>query len=333
VAFWQDYGGVDKVTIQEFLDQFVMTPEGGVVAANVDDGIALGMYPESLAKTFFSDAYAAAGTNGVPAKEFFRCMEDVCFGRATATVVYLGACQHGVDHRYPEMHFSIVLPAGALERFASPDDHRRFAGLTGDISSRDASWIDRVAGLEPIERYIRLDPLKSFGSNVVWITPTSVIETILSEPEDTTRTKSDICRDLLGLVSRQPPTILVAFHVPASVFRTIRNFRPTFIEANSHSRFACRPRSSSVPRDDPFGRTIDLQYFAQHAQLHDGAPERITLPFTARDFDPADVIRFDVLGKLGVPAAPGGPCNDDTAAFSLTLRGVRTNAQLLSNLV
>lgn len=325
------------MTIEEFLDQFVMTPEGSIVAANVGDGITLGMYPQALAKTFFLDAYAAAGTSGVPAKEFFRCMEDVCFGRVAATVNYLGACQRGVDHKYPETDFSIVLPAGALERFASPHDHRRFADLTGGISSKDTSWIDAVASLEPIERYIQLDPLKSFGSNVLWFTLTSVIETILSEPADATRTKSDICRDVLGLIHRLPPMTLVAFHVPASVFRTIRNFRPTFIEANSHPRFACRPRSSTVRSDDPFGRTIDLQYFAQHAELRDGAPERVTLPFTARDFDPADVIRFDVLGKLeitrGQPTAPGGPCIDDTAAFSLSLRGTRTNADLVSNLI
>jgi len=326
------------MAIHDYLTRFVDTEEGRIVAANAAAGIELRVHSPDVVKAFFKDAFAAGGSSdGIPHEEFFRLMEDVCFARAHASHIYLGLSRHGKDYQYAESQFSVVWPVEALNRLASPQDHRRFTGLTGivpDPATGCASWATEIARLNRNERYFRLDPAKSFGNTLIWFTLTSIIDSIISAPPEADRTKADVCRDRAGLIHRQPKMILVAFHIPGSVLEKVRHFRPTFIEANSHARFSVRARDFYAVDDDPYGRTVDLKYFAEDLNLCDGVPERVALPFNSANCEAGDVITFDILDKLnisrGKPTPPDTHCRDDTAAFSTAIRGNQTDTGLVN---
>lgn len=82
---------------------------------------------------------------------------------------------------------------------------------------------------------------------------------------------------------------------------------------------------------DPFGRTIDLKALADGRGLQNGLPERVSLALTSADFEADEIVRFDLLGALGI--SRGLSSTDDDQAFAHHIRDGRSNDQLLAAVV
>ncbi|MEW5728811.1 MAG: hypothetical protein AB1918_13375 [Pseudomonadota bacterium] len=308
--------------LRDFLRSFFSTDMGRIVGANAHDGIQIGLHNQGDVISFLQTAYDEM-TDDEPATfaEYLARMRDICSGSG-----FTGLSQHGRTYTFPDDRFTIVLPHGVLN-LASTDDQQRFADKTGEIPGTTAC----IYALPPEERYFKLDPARHLGGDTLWFTFKTVVDKVLAEPNRADRTSADICRDILGLIHRQPGGAkelhLVALHIPSQVLRKNGHFRPTFFEANDHRRFSVKPRAHEVANDDPWGRTIDLEPFADNLGLRDGAHERLTLPFCQSDIAPDDVILFSPLGRVTVPR--GNTTTDDDKAFADAVCNGRTAEDLL----
>lgn len=320
------------LTYKRYVEQFVTSAEGTILASNVLDGVALGLHGIGVASDLLKDAFKAGGEiTALPHEEFFRRVEDVVLGREPGKHNYLERWEKGDPLPVSQSVLSLVWPVGVLQRLPSRKDHRRFSRLTGVMRAPGTNWIQAIAGLPPSERYFSPATRASFGQAFVWFTTRSALDAALAKTRRGGQTEADICRDVLGLIHHQPSKVLVALHLPASVIARRSSARPSFIEANSHGRFSARHRDPAVLADDPFGRTIDLASLADGAGLQNGLPERVTLALKPDDFGPDERIGFDILGPVSL--ARGQSRVDDIAAFAKLLRDQRSRPALIGALV
>ena len=101
----------------------------------------------------------------------------------------------------------------------------------------------------------RLGAGKSIGrSGIVWITGKPILDEELAGYAQ----PADRARDVLGLVHRKPPEVLVVLHFPWAVTDKVRSARPTFMDAGDHLRFRVQAGARHRRRMAAWGHTVDL---------------------------------------------------------------------------
>jgi len=255
-------------------------------------------------------------------REFIRLIADLA-----QTPGYKGFCGRaifGASYKFSAAMACTVLPIGVIATFATGVDIARFASLTGArlCDFNNADWIDTFANLPRNERFFRLKPGRPLGTSFIWFTSSRNLQQALRNATArgvASAGLADFSRDILGLVHRvpalppNPPLFLAAFGFPAHVAEKAGHFRPTFVEAGGHSRFSARPRMKVRPRNYPWGKTINLAYLDMSGTLENGLNERVCRPINRSMFDDADVMTFEVLGRI----TKGNTFTDKQFSFAL----------------
>ena len=251
----------------EFVDALVATDLGRIVVCNVVDGHAEG----HLMK--------------IDVKQYFEWWIDLCVHQRlrsiTKILAAMGTLRNG---KYPG-----TFKAGAKRpdfRFRCPKrrprKQRRFQELCStvpalvlreviDDKTRDAlkaksihfpathssDWTDdfirTMMDIPDSLRTGRFGSGKSIGrSGSVWITGKPILDAKLNGY----RQPADPARDVLGLVHRKPPDVLVALHFPWAVTDKVRFARPTFMDAGDHRRFRAQAGARHRRRMAAFARRM-----------------------------------------------------------------------------
>lgn len=249
--------------------------------------------------------YQAGKTLSAPDRfdEFLLKMNDVA-RRAQAPSARWLWCTVGVPLVFDEPRFTTVLPASQLGRllkfYASKQDKLRFSRHGIDYGGQvpEEIWAADMATLPEAELFFRVNMQvrQSHFSGLLWITPTSYFK-LLTSGTPASGVADDV-RDRLGLIHRKAGDWLVALHYPATVLSTVRSARPTFVEANTHSRFKTRTSGEVRPTDATWGRTLMLDRFAKSGTLLSGAEERVISQFGNDKIGPHLTVEFDVLGAI-----------------------------------
>ncbi len=314
------------MTLEDFLSDFVKSPEGRIVMCNAVDGAEIGLHDSELVLAAFNKAFASMPSGPIPDrnKEFTRQLEDL----AGPANFYGGKGLAGAICAVTSQSLVAVLPIGVLNKASAPDQDR-FARALGTPACQfgNPAWVEKLKALPAKDRSFSFDPGFKFGSSFIWFTTSDLIREIVKK-KAATASKADTARDALGLVHRQPstlpdpPLVLVALRLPKQLAKTTAHFRPTFIDAGSHRRFSAAHRPKSRPDMQEWGSTIDLAVLDTDGVLANGYPERVIRPLDFGGRLASTKIKFDVLGEVTRRTAM------DDALFSQLLADARDDAEL-----
>ncbi|MGJ4911290.1 hypothetical protein [Bradyrhizobium sp. HKCCYLS2033] len=291
------------MSILDYIRNFAGNDLGRIVSANACDGEVIGLHPRGFCDRVLAAAYANAPSDPdkTDPREFIRLIADLAINDPS----FRGQAVLGAGCSIDTDRAEVMLPIGVLEGFASSDDVTRFARLTGQMPDfKNPRWIEMLSGIPSNERYFRLKPGRTLGTSFIWFSSKRSLDRA-SQAAKRNGVKPDevanYLRDLLGLVHREPtspPLYLVVYSFPASVVEKAVHFRPTFVEAGSHRRFAARPRGRGAPRRNDWGKTVDLARLELGGVLAAGLRERICCPINRSMFEDDENIRFRVVGQV-----------------------------------
>ena len=328
---------------RKFVDALVATDLGRIVVCNVVDG------------------YAEGHLMKIDVKQYFEWWIDLCVHQRlrsiTKVLAAMGTLRNG---KYPS-----TFKAGAKRpdfRFRCPKrrprKQRRFRELCStvpalvlreviDDKTRDAlkakaihfptthnsDWTDdfvrTMMDLPDSLRTGHFGSGKSIGrSGSVWITGKPILDAKLNgygQP-------ADRARDVLGLVHRQPPDVLVAFHFPWAVMDNVRSARPTFMDAGDHRRFRAQAGARHRRRMAAWGHTVDLAKVSAKAKNVDGLPERVCGEIDSGALAPTDRFGFTPLGRVTTERGHSADTHGNDAAFARRMANGRTNRKLATAL-
>ena len=171
---------------------------------------------------------------------------------------------------------------------------------------------------------------KSIGrSGSVWITGKPILDAKLNgygQP-------ADRARDVLGLVHRKPPDVLVALYFPWAVMDKVRSARPTFMDAGDHRRFRARAGARHRQRMTAWGHTVDLAKVSAKAKNVDGLPERVCGEIDSGALAPTGRFGFTPLGRVTTKRGHKADTHGNHAAFARRMANGRTNRKLANALL
>lgn len=329
---------------REFVDALVATDPGRIVVCNVVDGHAEGHLKQ------------------IDVKRYFEWWIDLCVHQGLRSITQklagMGTLQNG---KYPRSFKAGVQRPDFLFRCPKrrPRKQRKFEELCSavpalvlreviDDTTRDAlkaksihfpathssDWTDdfvkSMIDLPDSLRTGRIGSGKSIGrSGSIWITG----KPILDEKLDGYDQPADQTRDVLGLVHRKPPDVLVAFHFPWAVTDKVRSARPTFMDAGDHRRFRAQAGARHRQRMVAWGHTVDLAKASANAKNMDGLPERVCGEIDSGALAPTGVFGFTPLGRVTTERGHGADTHGNDAAFAQRMANGRTNSKLADALL
>lgn len=330
---------------REFVNELVAENLGRIVVCNVVDGHAEGHLMKIDVKQYFEwwiDLCEHKGFKSIPSR--LAAMKTLRNGKYPSTFM--------VGVKRPDFRFR------CLKR--RPRKQRRFRELCSTVSAlvlreviddttRDAlaaksihfpandrsdctdDFVRAMMDLPDSLRTGRFGAGKSIGpSDVVWITG----KPILDEELDGYEQPADRTRDVLGLVHRQPPEVLVVLHFPWAVTDKVRSARPTFMDAGDHRRFRAQAGARHRRRMTAWGHTVDLAKVSAKAKNVNGLPERVcgeidsgALAATGGKFG------FTPLGRVTTKRGHDAHTHDNDAAFAQRMANGRTDPELANALL
>lgn len=328
---------------RDFVDALVANDLGRIVVCNVLDGHAEGHYEK------------------IDIKQYFEWWYDLCehqgFRSITKILAAMGTLQNG---KYPR-DFNVGLPRpDFLFRCPKrPRKQRKFEKLCTalpalvlreviDDTTRDAlkskaihfpathssDWTDDFVQTMmdvPVDvRTCRFGAGKSIGqSGCIWTTNNPLLNEKIAEHDQ----PADQVRDVLGLVHRKPPDVLIAFHFPWTVTDKVRSARPTFMDAGDHRRFRAQAGAQRRQKMAAWGHTVDLAKASAKADNIDGLPERVCGEIDSDALEPTGVFGFAPLGRVATERGHDADTHGNDAAFAQRLANGRTNSQLTNALL
>jgi hypothetical protein len=311
---------------------------GAIVRLAAAVGAASGLHDEHLAREVLMATLDRMlkeiddrASRGVPAstdlgEQFRKNLGNICLGAAkkfgsTSNYIrdgdtpYLYHCQREAKC-FTDSHISTVIGYHRLKDLISVNDWDRFFGYCSIVAADGTSdeledrWRD-LASLDPADRAKRVFKVRDAsaglgGGGVLWFTPRSEVERVLSDTSEGER--ADRLRDVLGLFfpervegsDRQARADNRRFvlHIPVAAVQNATHARPTFVEAAGYSRFMACSASHTHSPPGPWGQTADLASLHARGKLDDGLPERIVVRRSAGDLNGMD-IEFDYVGEIG----------------------------------
>ena len=331
---------------QEFVKALVKEDLGRIVVCNVVDGHADG----HLMKT--------------DVKQYFEWWIDLCKHKGLKSITSRLAAMNTLQNsKYPN-DFKVGVKRPDF-RFRCPERRPRKQGKFQELCStvpglvlseviddttRDAlkaksihlpvnhsnDWADDfVRAMMDIPDSLRTGRLgagKSIGrhSGSVWITGKPILDKKLAgygQP-------ADRARDVLGLVHRKPPEILVAIHFPWAVTGEVPSARPTFMDAGGHRRFRAQADARHRRRMAAWGHTVDLAKVSAKAKNVDGLPERVCGAIDSGALAPTGgKFGFTTLGRVTTKRGHSAETHGNDAAFARRMANGRTNCELANALL
>lgn len=186
-------------------------------------------------------------------------------------------------------------------------------------------FVNNMMSIPDHLRVARFGPGKSIGRNGnIWVTGKAGLDRKLVGHNEL----ADQTRDVLGLVHRKPPDVLVAFHFPWEVTNKVPTARPTFMDAGDHRRFRVQPDAQHRRRMVAWGHTADLAKASKNARYIDGLPERVCGEIGTEALEPKGKFGFAPLGRVTTERGHGADTHGNDAAFAQRLANGRTNSQL-----
>ena len=324
---------------QHFVDVLVAADLGRIVVCNVLDGYDKNHLMQNDVKQYFdwwidlcehqglrsiTQVLAAMGTlkNGKYPSDFKAGVERPDF---------LFRCPKRRPRKQRKLEeLCSVVPALVLREVI--DDKTGDALKSKSIhfpATYSSDWTDDfVKSLKSIPVSLRTGRFgsgKSIGrSGNIWITGKSILDERLDGHDQ----PADQTRDVLGLVHRKPPDVLIAFHFPWTLTDKVRSARPTFMDAGDHRRFRAQPDARRRQRMTAWGHTVDLAKASAKAKSIDGLPERVCGEIDCDALEPTRVFGFAPLGRVATERGHSADTHGNDAAFAQRLSKGRTNSQL-----
>lgn len=333
---------------RKFVDELVAKDPGRIVVCNVLDGHAEGHFMKINVKQYFEwwidlcmhlEQYEYQRLLSI--KEVLAAMKTLRNGKYPSTFK-AGAKRPDFRFRCPKRRLRkqrkfrelcSTVPALVLREVI--DDTTRDALKAKSIhfpaTPRSSDWTDdfvrTMMDIPDSLRTGRLGAGKSIGqhSGSVWITG----KPILDEELDGYEKPADRARDVLGLVHRKPPDVLVVLHFPWAVTDKVRSARPTFMDAGDHLRFRARHRRSMAA----WGHTVDLAKVSTNAKNVDGLPERVCGEIDSDALAPTGRFDFTPLGRVTTERGHKADTHGNDAAFAQRMKNGRTDRELANDLL
>ena len=329
---------------QKFVETLVAEDLGRIVVCNVVDGHAEGHFMK------------------IDVKQYFEWWIDLCMHQRLRSITkVLAAMSTMRNGKYPS-----TFKAGAKRqdfRFRCPKrrprKQRRFRELCSTVpalvlreviddktrdelkaksihfpATHNSDWTDDfVRTMMDIPDSLRTGHFgsgKSIGrSGSVWITGKPILDARLNgygQP-------ANRARDVLGLVHRQPPDVLVALHFPWAVMDKVRSARPTFMDAGDHRRFRARAGARHRRSMAAWGHTVDLAKVSAKAKNMDGLPERVCGKIDSGALAPTGRFGFTPLGRVTTERGHDADIHGNNAAFARRMKNGRTDPELAKTLL
>ena len=330
---------------REFADALVATDLGRIVVCNVVDGYAEGHLMKIDVKQYFEwwiDLCEHKGFKSIPSR--LAAMKTLRNGKYPSTFK-AGAKRPDFRFRGPKRRprkqsrfreLCSTVPALVLREVI--DDKTRDALKAKAIhfpTTHNSDWTDdfvrTMMDLPDSLRTGHFGSGKSIGrSGSVWITGKPILDAKLNgygQP-------ADRARDVLGLVHRQPPDVLVAFHFPWAVMDNVRSARPTFMDAGDHRRFRVQAGARRRRRMAAWGHTVDLANVSAKAKNMDGLPERVCGEIDSGALAPTGgKFGFTPLGRVTTERGHDADIHGNNAAFARRMKNGRTDPELAKTLL
>jgi hypothetical protein len=274
-----------------------------VLAANIRDGEKLGLHPDNHFAAVASDVRAGLNSRKRPEdiseEDYLIEFEEVCYGNLPqrAGSIHLLRCETALPDETPEWYTCVITVSHWTKYLstAAIDQLSQAAGITLPFvpmgGADDPALYKILATLRSGEFTPKHD--FSLGFPLVWITPRPEFERRMLLHAN----RADAARDYLGLVHREENEHLIAIHIPSAAVKQKRSARPVFSDAGRHRRFMVMPGNKPPMYPQPWGQTLDLEFFESEGTLGVGAAERVCDRIDAASLS-GTRMPFEYLGRL-----------------------------------
>jgi len=306
-------------TPMDLVRKLLAEPLGQIVICNILDGKVVGLYDDHEIQTYFDwwrelCEYAKAKK----CKSILAAMEFLTQGGIPKQLrpksprpEFLCSIKRSVKRSSPSDTVSAVLPALIINNVGDDKDIDRLAasGCEFPVNPKGDWSDDQIDGMFSIpnpETYFSLADSEKIGRDILWVTRTKDFKAA----QHTCKNKADHAKDVLGLVHRAPPDVLVALHFPWDVAGNKNGARPIFMDAQTHRRFQAKAQTTAKQKVKSWGTTHHLETFAKDGKPSDGLLERVCSPIDGSAFNKGEVIYFTPLGRVKSKRGEGKLDND-----------------------
>jgi len=192
-----------------------------------------------------------------------------------------------------------MLAATFVLRVLHPDDQADLGG-DGELGAGPKYFMGYA-----VSQKVRIQPGEGIGKpgGIVFLAAFRDVAPLL-----TGATKANDVRDHLGLVHWEKNKAYVMLELNAGELTSLRQGRPTFVDAGSHRRFMAVASDPANQTKVDWGFTLDLDGFANTRTAVDGLPERVCERIEASN---VSSIKLHPLGLVTAANRGMTPADDD----------------------